>query len=621
MAAIRSLSCALDGYMQLDFNQTKARSCRNLLIALRLGKHGRHFTNLCMGLVTAALIVMTGATSLGQSAVPSYLQVPKVAAAPSPSPAAANSPTIATADVTLDGRTLFTIAAPSVSAQPGNQPAGTPPIKERVKKVEETLNRVADSNADPKTLDVKAVVDESSRLPVLSIGDRYLMTVTTLDAQLQGQNPEQRATELTQTIKEALATARQERQPQALIKQGSLAGQIALSVVAVSSLLALVQRWLKAKRQWLVAQATAAIELSLAPDPTSSEAMTAVQDQINQRRDRNLNDIQRRLLQVIQLLLWLGSIFVILGLFPYTRWVQSLVLSGPLKILGVIVVTYLFIRVSDVLIDRFFSALTANELLSPDTSQRLALRVTTFSRVLRSVVATVWVSTGLLTALSIVGVELGPVLAGAGILGLAISFASQNLIKDVINGLLILWEDQYAVGDVIQIGKASGLVETLNLRITQLRNSEGRLITIPNSSITVVENLSKDWSRVDLGITIAYDANVDRAIAVVKQVGEDMTSDPVWKGKIPEPPDVLGVDEIGNDGITLRVWIKTLPLQQWNVAREFRRRLKYALDEEGIAIGLPQQSLWFRSASELPHLPDGDDEGDRASDHAGKAPE
>jgi len=83
----------------------------------------------------------------------------------------------------------------------------------------------------------------------------------------------------------------------------------------------------------------------------------------------------------------------------------------------------------------------------------------------------------------------------------------------------------------------------------------------------------------------------------------------------------LGVDEIGNDGITLRVWIKTLPLQQWNVAREFRRRLKYALDEEGIAIGLPQQSLWFRSASELPHLPDGDDEGDRVSDHAGKAPE
>jgi small conductance mechanosensitive channel len=304
--------------------------------------------------------------------------------------------------------------------------------------------------------------------------------------------------------------------------------------------------------------------------------------------------------------LWIGGLFVILGLFPYTRWLQSLILSGPLKILGIVIAIYLLIRVSDTFIDRFFNALTANELLPPDTSQRLAQRVTTFSRVLRSLVATVWISTGILTTLSIVGVELGPVLAGAGILGLALSFASQNLIKDVINGLLILWEDQYAVGDVIQIGKASGLVESLNLRITQLRNSEGRLITIPNSSITVVENLSKDWSRVDLGITIAYDANVDRAITVVKQVGEDMTSDPAWKDKIPEPPDVLGVDEIGNNGITLRVWIKTLPLQQWNVAREFRRRLKRSLDDEGIAIGLPQQSLWFRNSSDRSHV-DGKD--------------
>ncbi|MBW4579430.1 MAG: mechanosensitive ion channel family protein [Tildeniella nuda ZEHNDER 1965/U140] len=553
-------------------------------------------------------IVTAGSISLGQSVVPSYLQAPngaapKIAAAPSPS--ASTAPTIATADITLDGRTLFTIAAPNVASQPGNRADGKPPIKERVEKIEETLNRIAASNTEPKTLDVKSIVDEQSRLPVISVGARYLMTVTTLDAQLQGQDPEQRATELTQITKDALVTARQERQPQYLLKQGSLAGQLAIGVVAVSGILALLQRWLKLQRQRLHAQAAAAIEISAETEPTSTAAMAVVQEQINQRRQRNLNDIQRRLLQVIQLSLWLGGIFFILGLFPYTRWVQSLILSGPLKILGVVIATYLLIRVSDTFIDRLFSALTTNELLSPDTSQRVAQRVTTFSRVLRSVVATVWVSMGVLSALSIIGVELGPVLAGAGILGLAISFASQNLIKDVINGLLILWEDQYAVGDVIQIGKASGLVEVMNLRITQLRNSEGRLITIPNSSITVVENLSKDWSRVDLGITIAYDANVDRAIAVVKEVGEAMTSDPDWKNRIPEPPDVLGVDEIGNDGITLRVWIKTLPLQQWNVAREFRRRLKRALDEEGIAIGLPQQSLWFHTSSDLPHLTDG----------------
>ena len=579
--------------------------------ALPLTRHHWRVISLGLGLLTAGLIVIAGSSSFGQNVVPPHLQVPKLEApkleAPKPAAPSATSAAsaIATADVKLDGRTLFTIAAPSVTTQAGTQAAGTPPIRERVKNIEETLNRVAENTAEPKTLDVKAVVDEQSRLPIISIGTRYLMTVTTLDAQLQAQDPEQRATELTQIIRDALAIARQERQPQSLMRQGSVVGQLALAMVVVSGILALVQRWIKAQREQLMAQANAAIESSAVVDPTSTAAMAIVREQIKQRRLRSLNDVQRRLLQVMQLSIWLGGLFIILGLFPYTRWLQSLILSGPLKILGIIIAVYLLIRVSDTFIDRFFNALTANELLPPDTSQRLAQRVTTFSRVLRSLVATVWISTGILTTLSIVGVELGPVLAGAGILGLTLSLASQNLIKDVINGLLILWEDQYAVGDVIQIGKASGLVESLNLRITQLRNSEGRLITIPNSSITVVENLSKDWSRVDLGITIAYDANVDRAIAVVKQVGEEMTNDPAWKDKIPEPPDVLGVDDIGNNGITLRVWIKTLPLQQWNVAREFRRRLKRSLDDEGIAIGLPQQPLWFRNSSDLPQVVDG----------------
>ncbi|MBD2035723.1 mechanosensitive ion channel family protein [Leptolyngbya sp. FACHB-321] len=598
-------------YVNRTLNLLKARVFRILPDALPFTRHHWQVVNFGLGLLTAALIVLAGSSGFGQNVVPPHLQVPKLEAPkleapkpPVPSVASA-TPAIATADVKLDGRTLFTIAAPNVTTQAGTQSAGTPPIKERVKNIEETLNRIAKNTAEPKTLDVKAAVDEQSRLPVISIGTRYLMTVTTLDAQLQAQDPEQRATELIQIIRDALTVARQERQPQSLMRQGSVAGQLALGIVAVSGILALVQRWIKAQREQLVAQAHAAIESSTVVDPTSTAAMAIVREQIKQRRQRSLNDVQRRLLQVMQLSIWLGGLFIILGLFPYTRWLQSLILSGPLKILGIVIAVYLLIRVSDTFIDRFFNALTANELLPPDTSQRLAQRITTFSRVLRSLVATVWISTGILTSLSIVGVELGPVLAGAGILGLALSLASQNLIKDVINGLLILWEDQYAVGDVIQIGKATGLVESLNLRITQLRNSEGRLITIPNSSITVVENLSKDWSRVDLGITIAYDANVDRAITVVKQVGEDMTNDLAWKDKIPEPPDVLGVDDIGNNGITLRVWIKTLPLQQWNVAREFRRRLKRSLDDEGIAIGLPQQSLWFRNSSDPPHVADG----------------
>jgi moderate conductance mechanosensitive channel len=203
-----------------------------------------------------------------------------------------------------------------------------------------------------------------------------------------------------------------------------------------------------------------------------------------------------------------------------------------------------------------------------------------------------------LAGLSLVGVDLIPLVAGAGIIGLAISFAAQSLIKDMINGFLILLEDQYAVGDVIAIGTVSGFVENMNLRITQLRNSEGQLITIPNSTITVVQNLSKDWSRVDLAIDLAYGTDPDHALAVIRELAQEMYNDGDWGAKMPDPPEVLGIDEVNHNGLLIRVWIKTLPLQQWIVAREFRRRLVLALGREGLSIGVPQQSLWVRGSDD-----------------------
>jgi small conductance mechanosensitive channel len=208
------------------------------------------------------------------------------------------------------------------------------------------------------------------------------------------------------------------------------------------------------------------------------------------------------------------------------------------------------------------------------------------------------VTTAVLLILSVLGIEILPLLAGAGIVGLAISLASQNLIKDVINGFLILLEDQYAVGDVIQVGSVSGLVEYMNLRITQLRTAEGRLVTIPNSEIVIVENLSKDWSRVDLAIAIASNADVNRAIQVIQAVGDALSRDPLWQNEVVEPPEVLGIDELSSNGVTIRVWIKTQPLQQWKVGREFRKRLKIALDESAIEIAVPQQTLSLRRPTE-----------------------
>jgi small conductance mechanosensitive channel len=217
--------------------------------------------------------------------------------------------------------------------------------------------------------------------------------------------------------------------------------------------------------------------------------------------------------------------------------------------------------------------------------QRLDLRVSTVSQVLKNITGIALFGLGALAILSAIGFDLIPLLAGAGIVGIAISFAAQGLIKDVINGFLIILEDQYAVGDVIMVGELRGLVENMNLRITQIRNNEGQLITIPNSSIAIVRNLSKDWARVDLAIRITYETNPDRALEILRKLSQEIYQENIWRAKIIEPPEVLGIDDLQQSGMLIRIWIKTQPLQQWVVAREFRRRLKLRMEQEEITIG------------------------------------
>lgn len=180
-----------------------------------------------------------------------------------------------------------------------------------------------------------------------------------------------------------------------------------------------------------------------------------------------------------------------------------------------------------------------------------------------------------------------------GFLSFAISLASQNLLKDLIGGLLILWEDQYAVGDVITVDNYTGEVETFSLRITQLRNLDGELITIPNGQIDVVKNLSSQWSRVNYAVEVSYDADLDAVMAVINQVARGLAQDPEWQPLILEPPEILGIDDLAYTGVLIRLIIKTQPLQQWAVARQFRYRLKLAFDQAGIDIGIPKHRLLF----------------------------
>ncbi|MBD2188904.1 mechanosensitive ion channel family protein [Pseudanabaena mucicola] len=494
--------------------------------------------------------------------------------------------TIDHAAVSLDGYQLFILAAPTTNQRF--------PLEQRVKGIEDELHYFANSNFDANTLQVTTSIDQQSNQPVISINDRYLMTVTNMDAQLQGRDPQGWATQLTQILRDALLRAKQERQPPFLINRGLIAAGIAIAMFIGMHLISRWKRRLKAQQENIESQIQ-----EDAPPYLDAVPVVDLEKQLHQKQRANLRDLQRRVLQIAYLIILGGGGFIILGLFPYSRWLQAFLLSTPLQVVAIAFGTYLLIRVSNLLIDRFSGFLKARDFAMLKPYQRLDLRVSTVSRVLKNVTDIVLVGLATLAILAAIGFDLVPLLAGAGIVGLAISFAAQGLIKDVINGFLIIFEDQYAVGDVIVLGELGGLVENMNLRITQIRNNEGQLITIPNSSITIVQNLSKDWARVDLSIRVAYDTNPDHALDILRKLAQEIYQEQIWRAKIIEPPEVLGIDDLQHSGMLIRTWIKTQPLQQWAVAREFRRRLKLVMEQEGIAIGIPQQSLLLENTLTL----------------------
>lgn len=199
----------------------------------------------------------------------------------------------------------------------------------------------------------------------------------------------------------------------------------------------------------------------------------------------------------------------------------------------------------------------------------------------------------LFTILGQVGVNIGPALASLGIMGLAVSFGAQSLIKDFINGLFILLEDQYAIGDVIEVSGISGLVEEVNLRRTVLRDLNGVVHSIPNSEISTASNFSKEYSRVNMNIAVGYGEDLDRVIGVMNRVCREMHDEPQWKGKIIKTPQVLRVDALGSSGIDIKITGDTVPLAQWEVMGELRRRIKNEFDRQGIEIPWPHTKVYF----------------------------
>lgn len=227
-------------------------------------------------------------------------------------------------------------------------------------------------------------------------------------------------------------------------------------------------------------------------------------------------------------------------------------------------------------------------------SVRRAQRAETIGALLRSVSAAAIWSVAILMAMAELGLNLGPLIAGAGILGVALGFGAQHLVRDFVSGVFMLAEDQYGVGDVIDAGPATGRVEGVSLRTTRLRDVDGTVWHMPNGEITRIGNKSQQWARAVLDVEVAYDTDIPRATQVIKASADGMWEDEANAGLMLEEPEVWGVENLGADGIAIRLVVKTAPNEQLAVARELRARIKQAFDEAGIEIPFPQRTVWHR---------------------------
>lgn len=224
-------------------------------------------------------------------------------------------------------------------------------------------------------------------------------------------------------------------------------------------------------------------------------------------------------------------------------------------------------------------------------------RAATLTGILRTIALTAIWAIVIIESLQLVGLNIAPILAGAGILGLAVGFGAQNLVRDLISGFFIILEDQIRLGDVAVINGTGGLVETITFRTISLRDFSGVVHIFPNGAINTLSNMSKDWSAFVLDMGVAYKEDTDRVVAVMQAVGEELRHDQQLGSLMIEPIEVVGVENFADSAVTIRARIKTKPLEQWKVGREYRRRLKKAFDAQGIEIPFPHQTLYMGEAS------------------------
>ena len=266
---------------------------------------------------------------------------------------------------------------------------------------------------------------------------------------------------------------------------------------------------------------------------------------------------------------------------------KDIVTSG-LRIIFVLAMAFLAYHAIKFAVGRFAQRLSAR---TKDEEARK--RITTLARVVSHLCTAVMGIVAAITVLGQVGVDVGPILAAVGVVGLAVGFGAQTLVKDVITGFFILLENQARTGDFIAVGSVNGIVESINLRMLVLRDENGNVHYVPHSQVGILTNMTKEFSRLLIDVGVAYREDADAVMNVLKEVGRELSADPQFKGAIMEPYEVWGIEQLADSAVVIRTRITTKPMQQWIVARELRRRIKKAFDDRNIEMPFPHITMYM----------------------------
>ena len=275
---------------------------------------------------------------------------------------------------------------------------------------------------------------------------------------------------------------------------------------------------------------------------------------------------------------------------------EKIIITGP-QILFIIILFIAFFFILKIILKKSKKLITYRIEKKSKFPSESKKRLETLFSIFFKIVYIILISIAVTIILSTLGVSIGPILTTAGIFGLAFSFGAQNLVRDIISGIFILYENQVRVGDVACINETRGLIEAINLRTIILRDFLGVVHIFPNGTITSLSNMTRGWSAMVFDIGVAYKEDPDKVMSVMEEVAEELRKDEKYEKDIIEPIEILGVDDFGDSAIVIKARIKTKPIKQWNIGREYRRRLKKAFDEKGIEIPFPHRSIYFGEAS------------------------